>query len=163
MAITIPILTDFNGTGINKAVKAFKQLETNGQRAAFAVRKAAIPAGLALAGLAVAGLDAAKAAMEDAAASDLLAGQLRRVTGASDAAVASAEDYVTALSMQVGIADDQLRPALGKLATATGDVSKAQDLLGIALDVSAQTSKPLEAVTAGLAKHMAETSGRLRN
>jgi hypothetical protein len=100
--------------------------------------------------------------MEDAAASDLLAGQLRRVTGASDAAVASAEDYITALSMQVGIADDQLRPALGKLATATGDVSKAQDLLGIALDVSAQTSKPLEAVTAGLAKAYGGNLGALK-
>ena len=162
MAITIPIITDFNASGINKATKSFKQLETNGQKAAFAVRKAAIPAGLALAGLAVAGLDAAKAAMEDAAASDLLAGQLRRVTGASDAAVASAEDYITALSMQVGIADDQLRPALGKLATATGDVSRAQDLLGIALDVSAQTSKPLEAVTAGLAKAYGGNLGALK-
>ena len=162
MAITIPIITDFNASGINKATKSFKQLETNGQRAAFAVRKAAIPAGLALAGLAVAGLDAAKAAMEDAAASDLLAGQLRRVTGASDATVASAEDYITALSMQVGIADDQLRPALGKLATATGDVSKAQDLLGIALDVSAQTGKPLEAVTASLARAYGGNLGALK-
>jgi len=162
MAITIPIITDFNSRGIDSAVKQFKKLETNGQRAAFAVRKAAVPAGVALVALGAAAVDFAKAAIEDAASSDLLAGQLKRVTGATDAGVAAADKYITALSMQVGIADDQLRPALGKLATATGDVAKAQDLLGIALDVSAQTGKPLEAVTSSLAKAYGGNLGALK-
>lgn len=162
MAITIPIITDFNSRGIDSALKQFKKLETNGQKAAFAVRKAAIPAGIALVALGAAAVDFAKAAIEDAAASDLLAGQLKRVTGATDAGVAAADKYITALSMQVGIADDQLRPALGKLATATGDVSKAQDLLGIALDVSAQTGKPLEAVTTALGKAYGGNLGALK-
>lgn len=162
MGIVIPIITDFNASGMNKAVKSFKQLETNGQKAAFAVRKAAVPAGIALVALGAAAVDFAKAAIEDAASSDLLAGQLQRVTGATDAGVAAADKYITALSMQVGIADDQLRPALGKLATATGDVSKAQDLLGIALDVSAQTGKPLEAVTTALGKAYGGNLGALK-
>jgi hypothetical protein len=162
MAITIPILTDFNGGGIDKAVAQFQKLETTGQKAHFVLRKAAIPAGIAIAAVGAAALDAAKAAAEDAAAADKLAGQLKRTAGASDEAAKAAEGFITKLSMQVGVADDELRPALGKLATATGDVTKAQDLLGIALDVSAQTSKPLDQVTTGLAKAYGGNLGALK-
>ena len=151
MAITIPILTDFDGRGIDRGIKQFGQLETKGQKAGFLIKKAALPAAAALAGLG-----------EDAAAQDKLAGTLQRVTGASTAVVASTEDYITTLSQAVGVADDELRPALGKLATATKDVGKAQELLNIALDVSAQTGKPLEAVTTGLAKAYGGNLGALK-
>lgn len=162
MAITIPILTDFNGGGIDKAVAQFQKLETTGQKAHFLLKKAAIPAGIAVAAVGAAAIDAAKAAAEDAAAADKLAGQLKRTAGASDEATKAAEGFITKLSMQVGVADDELRPALGKLATATGDVTKAQDLLGIALDVSAQTGKPLDAVTTGLSKAYGGNLGALK-
>src|SRR4029453_12584273 len=99
-----------------------------------------------------AAVDATKAALEDAAAQDKLAGQLHRVTGATDKQIKSAEDYISQLSAQVGIADDELRPALGKLATATGSVTKAQDALALATDISAQTGKDLDSVTTALAK-----------
>ena len=65
MAITIPILTTFNGRGIDRSVAQFKSLETKGQKANFLLRKAAIPAAAALGGLAL----GAKAAVS--AASDL--------------------------------------------------------------------------------------------
>ena len=162
MAITIPILTDFDGRGIDRGIKQFGQLETKGQKAGFLIKKAALPAAAALAGLGAAAFVSAKAAAEDAAAQDKLAGTLQRVTGASTAVVASTEDYITTLSQAVGVADDELRPALGKLATATKDVGKAQDLLNIALDVSAQTGKPLEAVTTGLAKAYGGNLGALK-
>jgi ElaB/YqjD/DUF883 family membrane-anchored ribosome-binding protein len=162
MAITIPILTDFDGRGIDRGIKQFGQLETKGQKAGFLIKKAALPAAAALAGLGAAAFVSAKAAAEDAAAQDKLAGTLQRVTGASDAVVASTEDYITTLSQAVGVADDELRPALGKLATVTRDVGKAQELLGIALDVSAQTGKPLEAVTTGLAKAYGGNLGALK-
>jgi hypothetical protein len=55
MAINIPIITEFNGKGIDKAKKEFAQLETVGQKAAFAIRKAAIPAGIAIAAIGAAG------------------------------------------------------------------------------------------------------------
>ena len=54
MTIAIPIITEFDGKGIDRAVKEFKNLETNGQKAQFAIKKAAGPAAAALAGLAVA-------------------------------------------------------------------------------------------------------------
>lgn len=161
MAITIPILTDFDGRGLDRGIKQFSQLETKGQKASFAIRKAAIPAAVAVAGLAAGALVAAKAAAEDEAAQDKLAGTLRRVTGANQAALDATEDYISKLSQSVGVADDELRPALGKLATATGDVTKSQELLGLALDVSAQTGKPLEAVTTALSKAYGGNLGAL--
>jgi hypothetical protein len=50
------------------------------------------------------------------------------------------------------VADDQLRPALGRLVRSTGDITKAQDLLSTALDVSTATGKPLETVANALGK-----------
>jgi hypothetical protein len=50
------------------------------------------------------------------------------------------------------VADDQLRPALGRLVRSTGDITKAQDLLTTALDISTATGKPLETVANALGK-----------
>ena len=138
--------------GIGQVDKALGESMTAGQRATAGLKKAALPAAAALAGIAVAAVDATKAALEDAAAQDKLEGQLKRVTGATDAQIKSAEDYITQLSLQTGVADDELRPALGKLATATGDVTKAQDALKLALDISAQTGKSMDQVSTALAK-----------
>ena len=54
MAINIPIISEFDGKGINKAIKQFQQLETTSEKAQFAIKKAAVPAAAALAGLAAA-------------------------------------------------------------------------------------------------------------
>ena len=82
MAINIPIISEFDGKGVSKAIKQFKQLETTGEKAQFAIKKAAIPAAAALAGLAVALGDATQAAMEDQAEQAALALTLQNVTGA---------------------------------------------------------------------------------
>jgi len=138
--------------GISDVDKALGDSMTKGQRATAALGKAALPAAAALGAIGVAAVSATKAAMEDAAAQDKLAGQLARTTGATSAQVAAAEDYISALSRQTGVADDDLRPALGRLATATGDIATAQKALGVAMDVSAQTGKSLDTVTTALAK-----------
>lgn len=161
MAITIPILTDFNGRGIDKGIAQFQKLETTGQKAGFLIRKAALPAAAAIGALAAGAVMATKAAAEDAAAADKLANTLGRVTTANQAALNAVEPYISALSQQVGVTDDELRPALGKLATATGDLTKSQQLLSLALDVSAQTGKPLESVTTALAKAYSGQFGAL--
>src|SRR4029077_12418900 len=98
------------------------------------LKKAALPAAAALAAIGVAAIDATKAAAEDAAAQEKLAGTLHRVAGANDAAVASTESFISKLSLATGVADDELRPAMAKLASATGSVSEAQKALQIALD-----------------------------
>ena len=152
MGIVIPIITDFNGSGINRATKSFQQLETTGKKAAFAVRKAAVPAGIALVALAAGAVDAANAAMQDQAAQDQLSRSLDKTTTASDGAIKSVDAWITATSNATAVADDELRPALATLARGTGDLAKAQDGLKIALDVSAATGKPLATVSAALSK-----------
>jgi hypothetical protein len=152
MAINIPIISEFDGSGIQRAVAQFKQLETSGQKAQFAIKKAAVPAGLALAGLAVALGDATKGAIEDDAAQTLLANTLKKATGATDAQIAANEDWISTQGKLLGITDDELRPALGRLAKATSSVEDAQKLATAAMDIAQSTGKPLSAVVSSLEK-----------
>jgi hypothetical protein len=152
MAIRIPIISDFDTGGIEKAVNQFKKLETNAERTSFLIKKSFIPATAALAGLAVAGFSAAKAAAEDQAQQALLANQLKNTTGATNAQIVANEKFVSTLSMTAAVADDELRPALSNLVRGTGDLAKAQDLLKISLDVASGTGKSLSEVTDAVSK-----------
>jgi len=152
MAIYIPIVSEFKSAGIDKAKKEFKSLEGFSAKAGYAVKKAAIPAAAALGVLAAGAFDAAKGAMEDAAAQDLLANNLRKTTGATDAQIAANEEWISTQGRLLGVADDQLRPVLSRLAKATGSVTEAQKLATQAMDIAAATGKPLETVTTALEK-----------
>ena len=152
MAINIPIISEFDGSGIQRAVAQFQQLESAGKKAQFAIKKAAVPAGLALAGLAVALGDATKGAIEDDAAQQLLAATITKNTGATEAQIKANEDWISTQGKLLGVTDDDLRPALSRLVTQTHDVAKAQELAALAMDISAATGKPLATVTEALAK-----------
>jgi len=162
VAITIPILTDFNGSGIDRAVKKFGQLEGTGAKAAHAVRKSAVPAGIALVALGVAAFDAAKGAMADEAAQEKLARTLDKTTKATDAQIKANEDFISTTSRATAVADDDLRPALATLAIATGSLRTAQEGLGLALDIAAATGKPLATVSSALAKAYTGQMGALK-
>ena len=152
--LSIPIVTSFSDTGVKSAIKEFKQLETTGKKAQFALKKAVIPATAAVAGLGAALFDATKGAIEDAAAQDLLANNLRRTTGATDAQIAANEDWISTQGRLLGVTDDELRPVLAKLAKATGDVTLAQQYANQAMDIATATGKPLATVTDAVAKAM---------
>lgn len=152
MTIAIPIITEFNGAGIDKAVKEFKNLETNGEKAQFAIKKAAVPAGIAIAALATGLLDCAKAAIEDQAAANLLAIALGKSTTATDAQIKANGQFIDSLMLSTNTSDDELRPAMARLSRSTNDVTKAQELLALAVDISKGSGKSLETVTAALAK-----------
>lgn len=159
MAITIPIVTQFDGKGIKKAIAGFKQLETTGQKASFLLKgaMAAGAAGIAAVGAAAltAGkylLDFAQMARADQLAQVQLAGTLKATTKATDAQIASVEDWIDVTARASGVADDDLRPGLGRLVRATKDVTKAQKLLALALDISGRTGKPVETVVNALAR-----------
>ena len=152
MAINIPIITEYIGTGVDKAIREFKQLETTGEKAQFAIKKAAVPAAAALAGLGAVAFDAVKGAMEDAAAQEQLARNIRGVTNASDSAIKKNEDFISSLSMTTATADDELRPALAKLVTGTENLEEAQTGLRLAQDIAAGTGKDLATVSDALAK-----------
>ena len=152
MAISIPIVSEFVGDGIAKARKEFAQLETTGQKAQFALKKAAVPATAALAGLAAGLADATKGAIEDAAAQQKLAGQLERVMGATNAEIKAVEDWISTQGQARAFTDSELRPAFAKLATATADVAESQKLATLAMDIATATGKPLDTVTTALTK-----------
>lgn len=63
--------------------------------------------------------------------------------------------------MLVGVSDSDLRPALAALARATGDITFAQENLGIALDISAATGIELETVSLALGKAFTGNIGAL--
>ena len=152
MAIRIPIISDFDSAGLDKAVKEFQQLEGVGAKSAFAIKKAAVPAAVAIGGLAVALGDATKAAMEDAAAQDQLEGVIRRSSLATEDQIAANEDFISSLSKITATADDDLRPALATLVQSTGSLEYGQELLAQALDISASTGNDLTTVTDALSK-----------
>lgn len=153
MAVTIPIISEFDGKGISSAIAEFKQLEGAGAKAQFALKKAVVPATAAIAGLA-AGLGVAtKAAMEDQAAQEQLAGVIRRSTlDATQDAIDVNELWIASISRATATADDELRPALATLVQSTGDLTYSQELLQQALDISASTGKDLGTVTDALSK-----------
>jgi hypothetical protein len=119
------------------------------KKAGVAFAAAAAAAGAYATKLAV---DGVKAAIEDEKAQTQLALALENATGATNAQIKATEDSILQMSLASGVADDQLRPALGRLVRSTGDITKAQDLLAIALDVSTATGKPLEGVATALSK-----------
>ena len=98
------------------------------------------------------GIDGVKSAVADEQAQVKLAGALRAATGATNEQIAAVEKQITKTSLAAGVADDQLRPALARLALSTSDTAKAQDLLNLALDISTRTGKPLESVANALGK-----------
>ena len=150
--LSIPIVTEFNGSGIDKAKKEFAQLDGAAAKTKFAFKKALLPAAAAVGTLGAALFDATKGAIEDAAAQDLLADAIGRNTAATDAQIAANEDWISTQGKLLGVTDDELRPAIGKLVTQTGDLKKAQEGAALAMDIAAATGKPLSAVTDALAK-----------
>jgi len=156
MAVVIPIVTEYAGKGVQRALKEFQSLSSTTDKAAFVLKKALVPAAIAATGAAVVlgkGLfEAAKAAAEDQKSQALLARQLQATTGATDTQIAAVEQYINQTQLAAGVTDDQLRPALASLVRATGDTAAAQKQLGLALDIAAGTGKDVESVAIALAK-----------
>ena len=148
------------------AITAFKNLAREGQQsieqvqqvgagigAAFdVVKKGAFIALGALTAVGGAAAGAVAAAAADEASQKSLEAQLIRSASATNAQVQATEAFIEKAMLATGIADDELRPAFGNLARATGDLDKSQRLFNLALDISASTGRDLEAVTLGLGR-----------
>lgn len=152
MGVLLPIVTEYDGKGLNKALKQFGQLEGVSAKTNFALQKAALPAAAAIAGIGYALVGATQAAMEDQAGQALLANALENTTGASKEQVKQTEDFISAMSLASGVADDQLRPAMAALARGTKDVKAAQDLMNLTLDISTSLQMDQTTVAEALAK-----------
>jgi hypothetical protein len=144
--VKIDIAAEFTGN------KAFKQAETASQKMERSVAKL----GKQLLGVFAAtklisfGKTAAKAFAADEKAARSLSLALAN-TGNAFRGI-EVEAFIADLQRATGVLDDNLRPAFRTLLTATGDVTKSQEGLRLALDIAAGTGKDLGAVTAALAK-----------
>ena len=155
MALSIPIISEFDGKGISKAIAQFKALETVGEKAQFAIKKAAIPAAAALAGLTTALTLATKAAMEDELEQAKLAQTMMNTVGATESTIKATEDMIASMSRASGTADSELRPAFAALLLGTHDVTKATDALSLAQDIAIGSNKSLGEVSDALSKAFA--------
>jgi len=108
------------------------------------------------------GVDGVKAAVEDEKSQATLAQALKNTTDATDAQIAATEKYVSATQIRYGVSDVKLRASLGSLVRATGDVTEAQKLNNLALDISAATGRDLETVSLTLAKAYDGNFGSLK-
>lgn len=161
MALTIPIIAEYNGKGLDKAIKQFSQLEGAGAKSGYALEKAFVPAAAALGAL-TAGIGlATKAAMADEAAQVELARQLKATTQATDAQVKAAEDFITTLSRQTAMADDQLRPALANLVRATGSLELSQKAMAVTADLATAKNIDMETASVAVAKALAGQTAAL--
>jgi hypothetical protein len=148
--IVLPFVTTFNDKGVKQ-----------GQSSMAALAKSSL-AGAVSVGVVVQQLGkAVTAAAEDQKAQEQLELAVRNNTSANTAQIQAMEDTIGRMEMQKAVADDELRPALGNLVRATGDVTKAQDLLNLALDISAATGRDLQTVTLALSKAQTGQIGAL--
>jgi hypothetical protein len=93
-----------------------------------------------------------KAFAEDDKAAKALGTTLKNLGLAYGSNVGTVNGFISRLEMQTGVLDDELRPAMDRLLRATGDVTKSQELLGLALDIAAGTGKSLSQVSQSLQK-----------
>jgi len=149
--LTLALAADIDGLkkGLDDAGKVVNksadQISDFGKKAALAFA--------AVGAAAVAfGVSAVKAAAEDEKARKSLEQTIRSSTQASEAQIASIDKYIDKQSIATATTDDVLRPAFARLIRSTNDVTKAQDLLSLAQEISTATGKPLETVTNALGK-----------
>jgi hypothetical protein len=110
MTLSIPIIAEYNGKALDRAVKDFKKLETAGEKAHFLIKKAAIPAAAALTAVA--------AAMKPAisAASDLEE-NMSKVSVIFGEGAKSVEDFSKTAAKAMGQSKNSVLQAAGTFGT----------------------------------------------
>jgi uncharacterized protein YcfJ len=135
---------------LDKVGKALDRQATRADKARLAWKKTA--AGLATAGaafVAVAGASV-NAFIDDQKEAALLENTLQNMGFA--AATTEVNAFIDALQFSANVSETVLRPAYSQLLRATGDVTKAEGALKLALDISAGTGKDLATVSTALSR-----------
>ena len=163
--LKLSLLADVNKftSGMKQAEMGTKTLDSKIKKYSKAMALSFAAVGTAAAGMAFKiGVDSVKAAVEDELSQKKLATALRNTVKATNAQIKSTEEYISRQQMAYGIADTQLRPALANLVRATGDLTKAQQLNNLAIDISSATGKDLETVSLALSKAYTGNLGALK-
>ena len=147
MAIDINIGSKLDGKGFKQADTAITKLNKS-------TKSLTRNLGLALGTAAIIsfGKASVKAFAEDDKAARALGQTLKNLGLAYGSNAATVNGFISRLELQTGVLDDELRPAMDRLLRATGDVTKSQELLGLALDIAAGTGKSLTQVSQSLQK-----------
>jgi hypothetical protein len=146
--VKIDIATEFTGK------KAFKQAETSTERLTKSTKQLAkgLLAVYSAQKIMAFAKSSVKAFAEDDKAAKALGTTLKNLGLAYGSNADTVNGFISRLEMQTGVLDDELRPAMDRLLRATGDVSKSQELLGLALDIAAGTGRSLTQVSQSLQK-----------
>ena len=154
MSIIVSILSTFNNKGLKSA-----------QQSALGLDKTLKRLGVTLGGvlsvrkIAQFGKASVKAFVEEDKAVKALALNLQNLGLSYD--TTAIERYIKELQYASGVADSELRPAFQQLVSATRDITASQDLLGLALDVSAGSGKSLSQVVQALSRSYLGTNTAL--
>ena len=145
MSIVIPIISEFNNKGFKQAEKQASLLDKS-------FKKLGVTLGATFSARKIAQFTKAsvRAFLEEDKAVRALGQNLSNLGLAYD--VKPIEAYIRQLQYSTGVADGELRPALQQLAGATKDLALSQELLNLALDISAGTGKSLASVTQALSR-----------
>jgi len=152
--LRIPIIVE------NKGKKAFKDVDNSVKGLTKNFKKLAGAAGIGLSTAAIInfGKNAAKAFIADEKAANRLSIAVKNLGLGFE--TPRIERYISELSAMSGVTDDQLRPSMQKLLQTTGSVTKAQELLAQATDISAGSGVDYETVVSDLtAAYVGQTRG----
>jgi hypothetical protein len=162
MTISIPIISEFSDKGIKRAQKEFSQLETVGQRASFAIKKAAIPAALAVGALAAAGKSALAAGEEVNSANNRIL-QINNAMGLFGSETQKVTDRITKLAeaqgTELGISNLTIKATQAKLLTFK-NLAKSAKTVGGAFDRANKAALDMAAAGFGSAEGNAVQLGK---
>jgi hypothetical protein len=165
MALTIPIISEFGDKGIKRAIAEFKQLKTTGEKAQFAIKKAALPAVLALGALA--GMaHKTLAAGEAAATANARIEQINESMGLFGEATNKVNnrliEYANATARATGVDQNQIKLAQAKLLTFK-ELAESADEAGGAFDRATKAAIDMGAAGFGTAEMNAVQLGKALN
>lgn len=143
--LKISIGSEFDNKGFKRAESSVSALTKGAKQLA-----GAFGAAFSVRAITRYGIASVKAAAQDEAAQKQLALALKNVGLGRDAALTEA--YIQKLQGELGVLDDELRPAYQSLAIAIQNTAESQRILLLSLNISKSTGKSLSTVTAALSK-----------
>jgi hypothetical protein len=157
MALSIPIITEFNGKGIERARKEFAQLEGASAKAGFVIKKAFLPASAALGAFGGFMLKAAKGAEDARIANQKLGNVLDSMGfGAATDRVAA---YAESLEKTIAVDADVIKATQTKLATFS-NLTKTVNTVGGAFDRATKAALDMASAGFGTAEGNAVQLGK---
>jgi hypothetical protein len=157
MSIKIPIVSSFDNAGIASAKQQFGQLKTSSDKAQFAIRKAAVPAGLALGALGGFMVNAAKGAEEARIATAALDNVLDSMGFGEATDRVSA--YAESLEKTLAVDADVIKRTQTKLATFS-ELTKTVNKAGGSFDRATKAALDMAAAGFGTAEGNAVQLGK---